>query len=186
VTTDGAARRRAFYGIAEIADALGMARQLVTVWRRRRSRGMPEPDAELSSGPIWRGETIEPWIDQVRAELGSGPAAEPLGPKLARRVSRRILRLLVLLLEEQPRIRPLTHALAEAAELRPVVSASAQDDVGRAARAVLAALDPEPGRPGVSGVDDPGPPEGLRLRLLAVLPLVAVLNETADESAGLG
>jgi hypothetical protein len=172
-------RRRAFYGIAEIADALDMGRQLVTVWRRRRSRNMPEPDAELSSGPIWRGETIEPWIDQVRAELGTGPAAEPLGPKLARRVSRRMLRLLVLLLEEQPRIRPLTHALAEAAALRPVVAASAQDEAGRAARALLDVLEPEPG---VSGVDDPA----LRERLLAALPLVAVLAEAADESAGLG
>jgi hypothetical protein len=34
-----------FYGIAEIADAMGLSRQLVAVWRKRRSHGIPEPDA---------------------------------------------------------------------------------------------------------------------------------------------
>jgi len=54
---EGDPYRKGFYGIAEIAEALGLNRQLVTAWRRRRSHGIPEPDAELSSGPIWRGET---------------------------------------------------------------------------------------------------------------------------------
>ncbi len=70
------AERKAFYGIAEIADALGLNRQLVTAWRRRRSHGIPEPDGELSSGPIWRGTTIEPWIDVVRATAGFAGAAD--------------------------------------------------------------------------------------------------------------
>jgi hypothetical protein len=95
--------RRRHYGIAEIAAALGLNRQLVTVWRRRRSWAMPEPDDELASGPLWLGSTIEPWIDTVRARLATGQQAEQLGPALVRQAGRRLLRLCALLLEDSPR-----------------------------------------------------------------------------------
>src|SRR5919197_122848 len=85
--------QRDFYGIAEIAEALELNRQLVTAWRRRRSHGMPEPDAELAAGPLWRGESIEPWIGAVRARLTTGHGA-PISPALVRRAVRRTLRLL--------------------------------------------------------------------------------------------
>src|SRR5436190_16698212 len=85
--------RRRHYGIAEIAEALGLNRQLVTVWRKRRSWGMPEPDDELASGPLWLGTTVEPWIDAVRTRLAGEQhqTAEQFGPTLARRVGRRLL-----------------------------------------------------------------------------------------------
>src|SRR3954452_14701988 len=98
-------RPRRFYGIAEIADVLGIDRQLVTVWRRRSSHGMPAPDEELSSGPLWTAETIEPWIAATRARLqaeatGGRPAA--LRPGQLRQAVRRLFRLVALLLEDTP------------------------------------------------------------------------------------
>lgn len=46
-------------GIAEIAHMLGEDRRTVAQWR---SRGqMPEPDALLAMGPVWREETIARW-----------------------------------------------------------------------------------------------------------------------------
>jgi hypothetical protein len=130
--------RRELYGIAEIADALGQSRQLVTVWRRRRSRGMPEPDAELASGPVWRGGTIEPWIDdQIR--LSGRDEAVPLAPATVRKIGRRLLRLVALLLEENRRPRLVQQALREAADLVSEVEAAEQNAT---AVALLKVLDP--------------------------------------------
>lgn len=157
--------RRAFYGITEIADAVGLNRQLVTVWRRRRSHGLPEPDAELSSGPIWRGETVEPWIDGVRAQQDS--SAEPLDPATALRVCRRVLRLTVLAIERPVRPRLVAQALGELREIRPQVAASAHDDLGRAVRAVLAPVDDLLDRE-----DRDGDPARIRQAVLAALPLL--------------
>jgi hypothetical protein len=142
---------RDFYGIAEIADALGLARTLVTVWRRRRSHGMPEPDAELASGPIWRGGTVEPWIEQVRDRAAVDTPA-PASPELALRAARRVLRLVVLLLEDPPRTGALARALYEAREMVPPVEACLADPLGRALRELLtpvAAADPDPAAVGV-------------------------------------
>jgi predicted DNA-binding transcriptional regulator AlpA len=52
------------YGIAEIAQALGVSRGLVAQWYRRGK--LPEPDARLAMGPVWTAATIEPWIRQGR------------------------------------------------------------------------------------------------------------------------
>ncbi len=131
--------RRAYYGITEIADALGLSRQLVTVWRKRRSHGLPQPDAELSSGPIWQGTTVEPWIDAMRAKRDT--AAQPLDSATALRVCRRMLRLAALVLEQPPRLRLLHQALGELREVRPLVAASAHDELGGAVRALLAPVD---------------------------------------------
>jgi hypothetical protein len=168
--------RRAFYGIAEIADALGLSRQLVTVWRRRRSHGIPEPDAELSSGPIWRGETVEPWIDEVRDQRDQSDAPL-LDPRLAIRVCRRMLRLAVLLLEQPVRVRPLSQALGELGELLPVVAASAEDELGRAVRTLVSPLDgvgTEAGNGELAG--------GLRDRVLAALPAVSEVVRISGEA----
>jgi hypothetical protein len=119
--------RRDLYGIAEIADALDQPRQLVTVWRRRRTRGMPEPDAELASGPVWRGPTIEPWIDDQIRLSGRDAGEAPLTADAVRRVGRRLLRLVALLLEENPRPRLIQQALRETGELVPEIEAAERD-----------------------------------------------------------
>jgi hypothetical protein len=138
-TADDREVRREFYGIAEIADSLGLARQLVTVWRKRRSHGMPEPDAELASGPIWRGSTVEPWIDKVR-DRPADDEPPPATPALALRATRRMLRLAVLLLEDRPRNGALARALYEAKEMVPQVAACQADELGTALRDLLAPI----------------------------------------------
>lgn len=157
--------RRAYYGITEIADALGLNRQLVTVWRKRRSHGLPEPDAELSSGPIWQGKTVEPWIDDMRARRDT--SAQPLDSATALRVCRRVLRLAALVLEQPPRLRLLNQALGELREMRPLVAASAHDELGRAVRALLAPVDEL-----LDTSEYDGALPRIRLAALATLPLI--------------
>lgn len=166
-----AAVRREYYGLAEIADALGVERQLVTVWRKRRSRGIPEPDAELASGPLWRGATVEPWIDAMRHNLASSGDPRPISGEMARRAARRILRLCVALLEEKPRQRVLDQALAEVRELRAVVSDTAGDELSTAVRRLLAAVETP------AGIEQPMELAALRARVVAVLPLVPKVVE---------
>jgi hypothetical protein len=140
--------RRRHYGIAEIADALGLNRQLVTVWRRRRSWGMPEPDDELASGPLWLGSTVEPWIEAVRARLDGGAdgAAEPLGPDLVRRAGRRLCRLAALTLEDAPRPRLVARAHADLTETADAIRACAPSaDRDRLRAALDPVLDLAPG-----------------------------------------
>lgn len=121
--------RRQHYGIAEIADSLEVDRQLVTVWRRRRSRGIPEPDDELAAGPLWVAATIEPWISATRRRL----AMESLGAEgkravLPARALRRYLRLTALLLEEQLRPGYVGRAARDLGELVPALEQLVADD----------------------------------------------------------
>lgn len=165
---------RACYGIAEIADSVGVGRQLVAAWRRRRSHGMPEPDAELASGPVWLASTIEPWIERLPAR----PAVpDPVRAEEARRVARRVLRLLALLLEDAPRTALVTRAIAEVRELAGLAVGADGDPVRAAMVAVLGPVsDEDPGRPAVGG--DPSGANtypDLRRRLLEVLPVLADL-----------
>jgi hypothetical protein len=157
--------RRACYGIAEIADALGVARQLVAAWRRRRSHGMPEPDAELASGPVWLGATIEPWLDALPARPIE---PEPVGPAEVHRVARRVLRLLALLLEDEPRVALVTRAITEVREVAESVAAADRDPVRTGLLRVLA------------HVDDVADPAHLRRRLLHALPSLAELVLSVD------
>jgi hypothetical protein len=48
------------YGIAEIGDAVGYPRQTVSAWYARGK--LPPPDWILKMGPVWKAETIAPWI----------------------------------------------------------------------------------------------------------------------------
>ena len=54
------------YGIAEIAQAIGVTRQLVAQWRVRGK--LPPPTEQLAAGPFWIAEDIEPWIEEQRAK----------------------------------------------------------------------------------------------------------------------
>jgi hypothetical protein len=49
------------YGLTEIARALGVDAVLVAKWRERGK--LPPADAELSNGPVWLAETIEPLLE---------------------------------------------------------------------------------------------------------------------------
>lgn len=150
-----------FYGIAEIADELGLSRQLVTVWRKRRSHGIPEPDAELASGPIWQAATIKPWIERTRGRLGV-PA--PATHDLALRTCRRVLRLASLLLEEPSRGHLIEQAAAHLRELVPEIDRCANDVIG----ALLREL--------VEAVRNPDEPVELsRVQLIEALPAVTAV-----------
>jgi hypothetical protein len=119
---------RRFYGIAEIAEALGIDRQLVTVWRRRSSHAMPPPDDELSSGPLWTAATIEPWIAATRARLAAeaGERAGAPEPTLVRQAVRRLFRLVALLLEDDPRPDVLTRARHDLGRSHATLAAAAR------------------------------------------------------------
>lgn len=163
------APRHTIYGIAEIADALGVGRQLVAAWRRRRSHGMPEPDAELASGPVWLGHTIEPWIEALPVRPSGGPP--PVTDVEIRQLARRSLRLLALLLEERPRVQLVVRALAEARELLDLAP-EVPDDRDATRRTLAVVLRPlRRARPELS----PGDLAELRPELLAVLPAIAEL-----------
>jgi hypothetical protein len=163
--------RKAFYGIAEIAEALGLNRQLVTAWRRRRSHNLPEPDAELSSGPIWRGETVEPWIDAFR-DRGDNGETQPVSGELAMRAGRRMLRVAALLLEQPIRLRLLSQALTEARDLLPLVDAAADDPLGRAVVQLLSPL----------RISDSGNLQDFRRQVLVEVAQLAPLVELAAQS----
>lgn len=163
--------RHAIYGIAEIADVLGVGRQLVAAWRRRRSHGMPEPDAELASGPVWLGQTIEPWIDGLPVRPSGGPP--PVTEAEIRQLVRRLLRLLALLLEEQPRLQLVTRALAEARELLDLAP-EVPDDRDAIRRGLALLLGP---LRRVRSAPGPGDLAELRAELLEVLPgIVEIVN----------
>ncbi|HEY0694963.1 MAG TPA: hypothetical protein VGD71_38750 [Kribbella sp.] len=164
--------RKAFYGIAEIAEALGLNRQLVTAWRRRRSHGIPEPDAELSSGPIWRGETVEPWIDTVRDRRES--TSQPVDGEIALKAARRMLRVAALLLEQPIRLRLLSQALGDARELLPVVDAAADDPLSGAVAQLLSPLR--------KVGDEPANLKAFRQQVLAELAQLGPLIELASDS----
>ncbi|SBW22195.1 hypothetical protein FDG2_2283 [Candidatus Protofrankia californiensis] len=120
--------QRRYYGIAEIADALGVDRQLVTVWRRRLSRGMPSPDDELAAGPLWVAATIEPWIEQTRQRMAQQRADDgPPSPGLIRQTARRLLRLTAVLLEDTPDPRVLDRALLAFGQLGEALAGHAGD-----------------------------------------------------------
>ncbi len=131
---------RELYGLAEIAETLGLTRQAVTVWRKRRSWGMPEPDVELASGPVWHGETIEPWLQTQRSRLTSDTKAVTLSAGDVRRAGRRMLRLLVLLLEEPHRPNLIQQALQDLGDLARHVAQAADDDQQGRVYALLAPL----------------------------------------------
>ena len=49
-------------GTAELAERLGVSRELVSQWLKRGK--LPEPDERLAMGPVWRESTISRWEEE--------------------------------------------------------------------------------------------------------------------------
>jgi hypothetical protein len=50
--------------------------RLLAAWLSRRNGSIPEPDAHLASGPVWRRYRIERWIRQRQGGPTRNPAEE--------------------------------------------------------------------------------------------------------------
>ena len=61
-------------GVKEIAE-LGNVRRN-SAWRWTQREGFPEPEARLSTGPVWRRETIEGWLERSRPKVGRPPSKQ--------------------------------------------------------------------------------------------------------------
>ncbi len=175
---------RQHYGIAEIADSLRVDRQLVTVWRRRRSRGMPEPDDELAAGPLWLAATIEPWIFATRRRLDmDSPGAEGKRAVLPAQALRRYLRLTALLLEERLRPGYVGRAARDLGEMVPALEQLVSDDA-RAANCLNSLLElARMAGQNLSALTDgdEGASSDLLRQCIRVLPELAPLGELCRE-----
>jgi predicted DNA-binding transcriptional regulator AlpA len=60
---------RRIYGIAEIANELGVRRETVAQWHNRNQ--LPKPDEQLGMGPAWLAETLRPWLDSKKAQIAA-------------------------------------------------------------------------------------------------------------------
>ena len=58
------------YGIREIADELGVSRELISQWYRRGK--LPPPTAVLAATPVWTGRRIERWLEEQKQGTGNG------------------------------------------------------------------------------------------------------------------
>ena len=57
-------------GVAEIAELLGVSKQVVGNWRTRKG-GFPAPMATLKSGPVWAEEAVAEWATSQGIEIRS-------------------------------------------------------------------------------------------------------------------
>lgn len=49
--------------LTTIAERLGVPKDTVNKWRHRQL--LPEPDYDLSVGPVWEWETIREWAEKT-------------------------------------------------------------------------------------------------------------------------
>lgn len=59
-------------GLAELAQLLGVSKQVVISWKVKRE-GFPKPAAELRSGPVWLRDDIVGWAQAEGVELDEPP-----------------------------------------------------------------------------------------------------------------
>lgn len=52
--------RQELFGLAEFAEAAGVNRELFAQWRHRGK--VPDPYAELRSGPVWTARQVKAWL----------------------------------------------------------------------------------------------------------------------------
>lgn len=62
-----------YYGIAEIAEALGVPKGRVAMWHSRGS--LPAPIARLKMGPLWTGSQLKPLFE--RHDVAPEKESEP-------------------------------------------------------------------------------------------------------------
>ena len=67
-----------FLGLAELAQLLGVSKQVVISWKVKRE-GLPKPAAELKSGPVWRRDDIMGWAQAEGVELDEPPEPDSSG-----------------------------------------------------------------------------------------------------------
>jgi len=66
-------------GVAEIAELLGVSKQVVGNWRTRKG-GFPSPITTLKSGPVWAEDSVLEWATSQGIEVrGRNPQAVPAG-----------------------------------------------------------------------------------------------------------
>lgn len=73
-------------GVAEIAEMLGVSKQVVGNWRNRKG-GFPSPIATLKSGPVWAREVVAAWAGGQGIEVRSEDVDTDLIPKDDRRAT---------------------------------------------------------------------------------------------------
>jgi len=87
ITLIGLLTMPTFYGLAEIADAIGISRNLARQWLRRGK--LPAPTARLAMGPLWTGRVIERFIEEHRGHMaGESSAAKKRRSQLRRSSAR--------------------------------------------------------------------------------------------------
>jgi len=58
------------YGVHELAVAVNVPSDNVSMWLLRGNREMPKPDARLACGPVWVDSAeLRAWIRRTRREL---------------------------------------------------------------------------------------------------------------------
>lgn len=71
-------------GVAEIAELLGVSKQVVANWRSRKG-GFPGPAATLRAGPVWALQAIRDWAESEGLELNEIEVDEDADPESRRR-----------------------------------------------------------------------------------------------------
>jgi hypothetical protein len=77
LTLELAQQPETYLGLAELARELGVSRQRVAELRARPD--FPSPVAELASGPVWRGSTLDRFIETWDRRPGRRPNAAASG-----------------------------------------------------------------------------------------------------------
>lgn len=62
-------------GVAEIADMLGVSKQVIANWRSRKG-SFPDPSVTLRSGPVWARDAIIQWAESEGIEFAAKESAD--------------------------------------------------------------------------------------------------------------
>lgn len=71
-------------GVAEVAEMLGVSKQVVANWRARKG-GFPPPTAMLKAGPVWTGKAVVDWATEQGMTVRTAAATVEVGTQPDRR-----------------------------------------------------------------------------------------------------